>query len=55
MLKIVLAIVLGLLVLGAIVFGALWLLTALFHAVKPEELPGKNDSRWRRDQAKEAR
>lgn len=58
MLTIVLGVVLALLallVLGAIVFAAVWLLTALFHAVKPEELPGKNDANWSRDQGREAK
>lgn len=58
-------IVLGLLALAAIAFGVLWLLgmgsgvlwwfTALFHALKPEGVPGKNDSNWSRDQGKEAK
>jgi len=30
-------------------------LTALYHAFKPDELPGKNDTHWSRDQGREAR
>ena len=35
-------------------WGMLWWLTALWHAFKPEEPPGPNDSDWSRDQGREA-
>ena len=49
------ALLVGLLVLGGIVAAAIWLATALFHAAKPDEVPGPNDSNWRRDQGREAK
>jgi len=42
-------------VLLALGVNLLWWLTAIFHAFKPDELPGKNDSHWTRDQGREAR
>ena len=54
MFKVIFLVVLALFVLGLLLCGALWLLTALFHAFKREELPGEHDADWSRDQAKEA-
>lgn len=34
--------------------GALWWVTGIYHAFKPEEPPAPVDSEWSRDQAKEA-
>ena len=42
-------------VLLALGVNLLWWLTAIFHAFKRDELPGKNDSHWTRDQGREAR
>ena len=47
----------GLSIVGAILgfsAGALWWITGIFHAFKPEEPPTRADSEWSRDQAREA-
>ncbi len=37
-----------------VLWGLLYLLVGLFHALKAERLPGENDARWERDQGREA-
>jgi hypothetical protein len=49
----------GLAVLGVVLvgigYGVLWLWTVVFHALRPEEMPGPLDADWDRDQGREAR
>lgn len=43
----------GLGVLVALATAGIWVITALYHAAKPDRLPGAEDSRWDREQGRE--